>query len=432
MGRLVGENTHLQELCMSYYNGDLGINPFYVGLSNNKSISRLTLYWCEGSHAIGLLLPFFKGNHNLTELNIQWSILGTEECVLLASAIEECIGSLSSFKIDNVIDETFISDENLARIIQALSSHLHLRQLSIHGQNIGTTTLVVLESLLRTTKLHTLDLHRNVVSELVTSPMQAELADAMINHLNGNLMHLDVGGTINGGSVPVLMRWLPYSKLVSLNLSGIDLGETGVEALAFALKADPLEDLGLSFCGLRNVDMVAIAEALTENANLKEVNLSGNDAITPGSWMAFSRILCDTSTVNKTHLSNHTLGIISHQVAALPPDVVQSDLELNRCVDKSLVSKKKILKYHRHFDIQPFVQWEFKVLPLLIHWLDKAAPFSAEFEMNGTVEMRKLTVVYEFIQALPKLFVLSYTLQELVSLRQKIAEAEQRLARLQN
>ena len=451
LGQLVGESTQLREIELSYNYGlmdEEDLSPFYAGLINNKSIFRITLYWCEDGQVIRLLQSFFKNNHNLTEVNIQWCILGREGSIFLASAIKECIGSLSYFKIkSNVTDRgEGHSDEELSLIIQSLSSHRQLKHLIINGENIGTRTLGVLESLLRyTTELHTLNLNDNAVNEVVSNQMSAVLAGAM-NHLNGNLMHLDVGGSINGGSVPVLMRWLPCSILVSLNLSWIDFGETEVEALARALKADPcLEFLRLRSCGLSNADVVAIAEALSDNAHLKEVNLSFNDAITSGCWTALSNTLCDTSTVNKTNLSNHTLSLIIDRdwrgrlvvgSVPLPPDVV-SLLELNRCVDKRCVAKKKILKYHRHFDIQPFVQWDFKVLPLLTHWLDKAFPFSIEFEMNGTVEMRKLTVIYEFIQALPELFVLSHTLQELVFLRQKhmelalkIAEREQRLARL--
>ena len=39
--------------------------------------------------------------------------------------------------------------------------------------------------------------------------------------------------------------------------------------------------------------------------------------------------------------------------------------------------------------------------------------------INGTVVTRKLTVMYDFVQALPELFVLTYSLQELSSLREE-------------
>lgn len=99
LGELVGVNTHLKELRM---NGeDSGIDPFYAGLSNNKSISNIDLYWFEDGQKIRLLYPFFKGNKNITELNINWCVLGTEGCRLLASAIDKYIGPLTRFYIDS-------------------------------------------------------------------------------------------------------------------------------------------------------------------------------------------------------------------------------------------------------------------------------------------------------------------------------------------
>jgi hypothetical protein len=334
-----------------------------------------------------------------------------------------------------------------------------------------------LERLLRhhITELNTLDLHHNnVVNEVVS--MSAVLAavmkkklihtlklrqwnggidigqeqmDVLANTLpNSSLRHLDVSGNINLGSeggvdALSLVVALPRSNLMSLNLNQVNFGESGVKALACALNADScLEKLYLSSCGISVAGKVAIAEALAKNSHLKEVDLSLTVETSDSEcWMAFSNTLCDTSSVNKTHLSNHTLEEIDRALTIFrfedprPQDVV-SALELNQCADKQKVAVKKILKHHRHFNIQPFVQWDFKVLPLLIRWLERAAPFSAEFDMNGTIEMRKLTVVYEFIQALPELFVVNYTLQELTFLRQKqtelafqIAKVEERLAR---
>ena len=437
LGRLVGSNTHLKELSLigsQLFNDDpaLSIIPFYTGLSNNKSITQITLNWFEGDQVMRSLHPFFKRNRNLAELNIHRCILGREGNKLLASAISKCIGSLSSLNIEsNATDGgEGHSDEDLAIIVQALIFHPHLKRFRITGENIGTRTLSVLERLLRhhITELNTFDLHHNnfvnevvSMSAVLTTVMKKKMIhtlklrqwngglgigqegmDVLANTLpNSSLRHLDVSGNINRGSdggVDALVVALPRSNLMSLNLSQVNFGESGVKALACALKADPcLEKLGLA-SGISAAGKVAIAEALANNSHLKEVDLSLSleSSDSDECWMAFSNTLCDTTTVNKTHLSNHTLEDIRQAQSfflmiedSRPQDVV-SALELNQCADKQQVAMKKILKHHRHFDIQPFVQWEFKVLPLLIHWLERTAPFSAEFDMNGTIEMRKL------------------------------------------
>ena len=40
--------------------------------------------------------------------------------------------------------------------------------------------------------------------------------------------------------------------------------------------------------------------------------------------------------------------------------------------NKKNVAIKKILKHHQHFDMQPFFEWDLKVLPLAIKWFERA------------------------------------------------------------
>jgi len=41
--------------------------------------------------------------------------------------------------------------------------------------------------------------------------------------------------------------------------------------------------------------------------------------------------------------------------------------------DKKIIAKVKILEHHDNFDMTPFFEWEFKVLPLMIGWLERAS-----------------------------------------------------------
>jgi len=371
LGRLVGM-TPLKKLSLigsepTPLNGEpsLSINPFFIGLSNNKSISEIILFWYHGPQAM------------------------------------LCKGSM---RFSIWLNEDF-----------------------------GNQMAAILSAAMKNKILHTLNIRWNGGIDI-----GEEEIDVLANGLpNSNLLNLDICGIntlVSSVKVDALVAALPRSNLVSLSLINVDIGKSEVKALARTLKADPcLENLGLA-SGISIDGLVVIAEALANNSHLKRVSLSYN-VVTSECWKAFSNTLCDTSTVNKTCLSNHTLEHIRDQTVYQPPydegfiprpqDVV-SALELNRCPNKQQVAVKKILKHHCHFDIQPFVQWEFKVLPLLIHWLEKAAFFSTEFDVNGTIEMRKLTVVYEFIQALPELFVSHFVR----GLALRIAKVEQCLAML--
>mmetsp|Transcript_20095 Transcript_20095/g.36317 ORF Transcript_20095/g.36317 Transcript_20095/m.36317 type:complete len:81 (+) Transcript_20095:58-300(+) len=69
------------------------------------------------------------------------------------------------------------------------------------------------------------------------------------------------------------------------------------------------------------------------------LNLSGNRATIESGWEAFSEILCNTSSINSTYLSNHTLN--DRMCDDLPINL-SSLLVMNRDMDirKKLLSKR--------------------------------------------------------------------------------------------
>lgn len=76
-------------------------------------------------------------------------------------------------------------------------------------------------------------------------------------------------------------------------------------------------------------------------------------------------------------------------------------LNLNKNKDKKLVAAMKILKNHQHFNMKPFFEWDLKVLPLVIVWLEKANTYDTDFEKR--TEERTLDVIHQFVRAMPML-----------------------------
>ena len=75
--------------------------------------------------------------------------------------------------------------------------------------------------------------------------------------------------------------------------------------------------------------------------------------------------------------------------------------------DKGNVAMQKIVSQHLHLDMQPFFEWEFKVLPIMInYWFTKA---TTEEEIN---ELR-LSVVFDFIKEFPMLYIEPITRKEI-------------------
>ena len=77
---------------------------------------------------------------------------------------------------------------------------------------------------------------------------------------------------------------------------------------------------------------------------------------------------------------------------------------------------KKILKYHLHIDMEPFFEWntegegerDLKALPYIMAWFERAKEAVADDKGGGAsydIDERKLSVMYQFAQAMPLLFV---------------------------
>mmetsp|Transcript_13925 Transcript_13925/g.25418 ORF Transcript_13925/g.25418 Transcript_13925/m.25418 type:complete len:392 (-) Transcript_13925:168-1343(-) len=196
-------------------------------------------------------------------------------------------------------------------------------------------------------------------------------------------------------------------QLRTLDLHWNNFGRASCEALATLLQ-DP--NGNLTWIGLeknRTIDdncATVLTNSLKVNCKLESLCFSfssNNIAITDNGWDAFSQVLCNTSNVNATYLSNHTLNNLGRKVN-LPVNLT-SLLELNSGIDKRQVAVQKILRHHTHLDMEPFLEWDLKVLPLAVSWFDRARVYAQNDESN--VDARKLSAIYQFARALPIMFV---------------------------
>ena len=74
----------------------------------------------------------------------------------------------------------------------------------------------------------------------------------------------------------------------------------------------------------------------------------------------------------------------------------------------------KVLQHHSHFNVQPFFEWEFKILPLVIAWLEKAnARTFFHCSLRRKIKGMKLSCMYEFVREFPILYVEPITRKEI-------------------
>ena len=102
------------------------------------------------------------------------------------------------------------------------------------------------------------------------------------------------------------------------------------------------------------------------------------------------------------------MGFRPHE---LPTDV-HSYLTMNRTnEDKGQLAMTKILQHHSHFNMQPFFEWEFKMFPRMIAWLEKARARTSNFEEK--IDRMMLSVTYDFVREFPMLYIEPATRKEI-------------------
>ena len=273
------------------------------------------------------------------------------------------------------LESNEMGDEQLVNVIEALTENPQLESLELLETNVGRLECGALKTLLRciNTELQELTLSNTEIDDEGVDTLTGALAN------NGRLRTLNLSSNhnITGRGWQSLATLLenPNANLENLDLVSNNVGDEGV---------------------------LIFANALASNRKLKTLDLSDNGITTEG-WSSFSKNLCDTSSVNNTYLSNHTLGSLGvWETNNMPPEL-RSLLALNSSSDdKRQVAMKKILKHHRHFDMQPFFEWELKVLPIAINWFDRAR--SVDSNNVAEIDKHELEAIYQFIHAMPEVF----------------------------
>ena len=382
LGYFLGKSTTLDKLYISSTPSpscNAGVEDFRRGLGRNRSIRSVSFYRhgrLDGQifHMLDL---FFKNiDNNLSEIDVDRCFLGAEGSRLLSSMLRACKSLQTVILYNNVMDGQLVD------IILALSMHPQLECLDLSCMDIGRNECTALSTLLSNTtkQLQTLGLYDNNIDDEGVEALTHAISCSNLQVLT---LACNYSITIKG--------WKTLSTLLERRDSN-------------------LEKLNLSVNNIDDEVALIFANALKGNHKLTDFDVYDSDITTEG-WAHFTRLLCDTSSVNKTYLSNHTLLDLNIPHRYLPTDL-RSNLDLNTSSeDKGQVAMTKILQHHSHFNVQPFFEWEFKVLPLMIAWLEKASARTSTFEEK--IDRIKLSCMYDFVREFPLLYIEPVTRKEI-------------------
>ena len=380
---LSNHGATLQELYFNYCCSDEDFLVLASGLAKCKSMKSLTLGGIEMYGWRSLLTLLMTPGISLCKLNLFGCDIPDD--VAIEFAIHT--SSLSSLK-ELRLNLVGVSEDVLVEFFpKLLGSNSRLESLNLSGDY---------------------GMHDGAA---------VPLANALVE--NSTLKHLD----LSRGDDVTVEGWLAFSralralsinsalKILDLTCTGID--DRAVDSLADALaRNETLEELDLSYNAgvtpigwtnfsavlstnsvmktLRLEDnrvaedhvVIAFADALRRNpaSSLRELDISypsieddrGRSIptiITNDGWSAMSNLLCDTSSINATKLSNHTLCDLGSRVN----EEVKVLLELNKSEDKNQVARNKIIKSHFSgaFDVVALAGDENKLLPDTLSFFGK-------------------------------------------------------------
>ncbi|KAL7544242.1 hypothetical protein ACHAWF_007615 [Thalassiosira exigua] len=438
-GYLIGRNTNLNTLGIY---GDIAerfqdltedqVELFFKGLCRNKSIENLFLGsdWDDYEY----LRPFFANNPNLKFLQMASSvhlasliaeaktlenieIIGDETHNEITGELVRAVGSHPCLKFlylkcngHNREGNAYMDMESLAAILQHPTSSLSHLKLSGGFDDEGLETLTA--ALFNNRMLDLLQLSWNHVmtrrgwgalSELLRSGKCSLRCLRLYGH-DLNDESFDTG--LDDEGIEILVHGLHHNvKLQEIALNGRSITTRGWQTFLSLLQNHNfnLEELHLKSVNFDDQMALLFARALSTNNTLRKLNFFfsvhwNHDSrafrdLSVAGWEDMSQLLCDTSSINKTFLSNHvlqSLGTMHH----ITPERVCYLLNLNRNPDKKHVAIRKILLSHPDFDLSPLCKWGLKMLPLFADWFDRAAGYDEELDL----ERRKFSEIFKFVR----------------------------------
>ncbi|KAL7458561.1 hypothetical protein ACHAWC_010922 [Mediolabrus comicus] len=409
----IGKSRMLDYLYIRYLpEGRDEVNRFIEGMSQNRSIKHLDIRIDIGADGWSRLGGFFENNCNLSnfELVPHSQIIGNESAQNLALAL----GQMNhNFLTDLRICETGIGDEGMVGIVAALESQSQLECLMLDSNNIGRNSCIALGNTLSrwpsSNNLDTLYIDNNAIDD---RGLQA-LAEGMMNCCNLSTIYLNDNPLITAAGLRYLSPLLQSEahSLRVLRVTRIDWGDDGA---------------------------IALAEGLRGNKSLRELRFRPSTAgMTSVGWSAFSKLLCDTSTINSTYLSNHTLTRVGCSDYEETPEDIRSYLRVNHWSRKSAVAIYKILRSHPDLDMEPFFKLKMQFLPAVMSWFERVEYIEDNLiehelidESERRCQNRKLSALYKFVRGMPDLTIIGYwegRVIEIEANKCRIADEKRRL-----
>ncbi len=390
--------------------GEMPSWSIYSGLREYHGIP----YDCS-TREVGNVLNALVGHSGLRSIHLEGVStglrIGLNGCQALATMLRRSESKLDVLHLANAK----FGDEGATILAHALTSNYTLKHLSIsdtseHEDEDDVITeigwQVIFSALNRAvcrSRLEELYLQSNNVAVLSLSDALRTLRDLKVLDLSYNpgipttcwqaifqplrtpgcflesLLLNDVG--LDTDAVIVLANALINNdRLRVLELQyNSDVSASGWTAFSTVLQNpnSPLERIDLYMDQEDNTinddTMISLSNALANNKTLMMLRLGWTENISDTGYAAMTRILCNSSSILDTYLSNHTLEDCCPPCQDhLFPTYLSELLKINREYNENCAARLKIIKTHFggiDIDMRPFTEMDLNILPTAISWM---------------------------------------------------------------
>lgn len=385
LGYFIGRSETLKKLAVGSLptTANAEREALLKGINSNRSVDEFLLS-DHPDFDVNLLAAFFSINHKLKCLSIENSNLG---------------------------------DDGVAVLAKALTNQPQLHQLSLAGNNIGTNGCLAL------------------CSQLSCADGWASLELRDLNLGNNAIDDAGLMALVDYLSCSASIKKLTLSDNSSITVAGLRHLST------ILLPSDKcrLQQLELLTMHIGDEEAETLADGLRSNTSLTHLVFTPHEEdFTDAGWDAFSKLLCDSSSVNDIYFSNHTLRNLGQNLIYLdvlddgspifllgrekiPLDVLcmldlnESIMELRETSEdarssyKDLCAMLKVLMEDDELNVEPLFSYELKLLPLMAQWFRRTR-CCREFldESLETFESRELSTMFKFVQSMPLLLANAY------------------------
>ena len=404
LGPFFAQNYNLR--CLRLPNGSFECN-LPECLAKFNTLSEFTCFYLDLCDEDGEgLIQAISGHRQMITIGLGNGKVGGRGMVALVNLLSNPLCSLA----DLGLHCCSISDESVVMLANAMAKNTSLRKLNLGGNGrisiVGWRALLTqlqqpqssleelvmwgntidhnIANLLANTlvcskKLKRIDLAFSSDTNDLTSEDWRAVFGALQNP-SCILQELDIhSNSLRDEDVTYLANSLANNcllKRLNLQSNGMvtDLG-WGALCTVFRNPNSALESVNLGHNSISDNLLPSFAASLVSNANLEELyfeqRMSDNTAD------AFSHLLCNESSIIDTYNSNHTLRRIGSEINQdyLLSTHLSSLFHINRDHGKFEAARRKIIKVHfsgtESSNMQPFVDMELEVFPLIIAWMAK-------------------------------------------------------------